>query len=136
MVARYAWSPYVLAWEWWNEVDGMADYNGTRKIPFPFYFIRKQSSYTCVAASVVCEWHQWASNVTLRPFDTYAQHPITTSFAQHRGYPPLDGSSALDFTQTHAYEENDYFLALWKYVEPKATAYAKPSWCGTAITAC
>jgi hypothetical protein len=107
VIARYAWSPHVLSWELWNEVDGAENYS----------------------EPIVASWHTWAS-ARLKALDTYAMHPVTTSFAQPPGSPLMDGSPALDYTQTHVYGASDFVWIATNYDTPKALAYGKPSYVG------
>ncbi|RYG38929.1 hypothetical protein EON81_02245 [bacterium] len=86
IVARYGASSSVMSWEFWNEVDGITDYD----------------------AAKVRTWHtQMAGH--LKAMDPY-RHLVTTSFG---GYGAAAGDAetfkipGLDYAQTHSYEAPD-----------------------------
>lgn len=83
LVARYGYSPNVFAWEFWNEVDIIDDYD----------------------SETVAAWHRDMA-IHLRDLDPW-KHLITTSFARPAGDPRVEDLPELDFTQTHHYEARD-----------------------------
>ena len=83
LVARYGYSPSVFAWEFWNEVDIIDDYD----------------SKTVVA------WHRDMAQ-HLRALDPW-RHLITTSFASPQADPTLMALPELDFAQPHFYGAKD-----------------------------
>jgi hypothetical protein len=105
LVARYGYSPHVLAWEFWNEVDGISSYK-----PEP-----------------VRAWHERMC-AALRAMDPY-RHLITTSFARTEGEAVIDRLPGLDFVQSHHYGSPD--LAAPVAAENAAKArYGKPHFFG------
>ncbi len=100
IVARYADSPAIMAWELWNEVDLIQGYD----------------------SQVVAAWsHGRVTN--LRKADPYG-HLVTTSFAM----PAFDdqdwGSADWDYVQLHDYLQ-PYFDALPLFA-PRLRAFGKP----------
>ncbi|MFO7973539.1 MAG: cellulase family glycosylhydrolase, partial [Candidatus Hydrogenedentota bacterium] len=83
LVARYGYSSSVFAWEFWNEVDIVDDYQ----------------------SDIVAAWHANMAGF-LRELDPW-DHLITTSFAGPRGDPNVDCLPELDFVQTHHYQAKD-----------------------------
>ncbi|RYG45844.1 hypothetical protein EON79_11625 [bacterium] len=91
LVARYGASSAVMSWEFWNEVDGITDYD----------------------AAKVRAWHERMAN-HLKAVDPY-RHLVTTSFG---GYGAAAGDAetfkmpGLDYAQTHSYEAPDLAVAV------------------------
>lgn len=83
LVARYAADPTVVAWEFWNEVDIVRDYQ----------------------PELVKAWHQRMGK-ELRKMDPYG-HLITTSFGDAMGTKDIDMLAEIDFIQTHNYNSPD-----------------------------
>ena len=83
LVARYGYSPGVFAWEFWNEVDIIDDYD----------------------SKAVARWHAEMARY-LQQTDPW-RHLITTSFAVPKGDRAVTALSELDFTQTHSYTAKD-----------------------------
>jgi hypothetical protein len=106
LVARYGYSPSVFAWEFWNEVDIIDDYDSGQ----------------------VAAWHQTMAR-HLRALDPW-RHLITTSFARPAGDPAVDGLPELDLVQTHHYGSKDMALELGKDRAEKAAARHKPHFTG------
>ncbi len=79
LVARWGWDSHVFAWEFWNEVNGVSDFD----------------------AATVRAWHVRMAS-TLKALDPYG-HLRTTSFADPAGERSIDQLADLDFDQTHAY---------------------------------
>ena len=75
VVARYGYSPHVLSWELWNEVDGVEQYD----------------------AANVSVWHTKAASF-LRSVDPNA-HMVTTSMAEPDDVLPCYLGDTLDYTQ-------------------------------------
>lgn len=106
LVARYGYSPNVMAWEFWNEVDIIDDFD-----PAP-----------------VTEWHQEMARF-LRSIDPW-QHLITTSTARPAGVPQLDALPELEFVQTHRYGSKDMAFELGQDRATKAAAQDRPHFHG------
>lgn len=86
LVARWGANPAVMAWEFWNEVDGITDYNATP----------------------VRDWHAHTARY-LKSIDPY-RHLITTSFGgygESAGDEAMFGLKELDYAQSHRYEDPD-----------------------------
>lgn len=83
LVARYGHSPNVFAWEFWNEVDIIDDYD----------------------SPAVARWHEDMARY-LRGIDPWG-HLVTTSCASPSGDPAVQGLPEMDFVQTHHYGVKD-----------------------------
>jgi cellulase (glycosyl hydrolase family 5)/uncharacterized protein DUF5060 len=105
LVARYGYSPHVLSWEFWNEVDGTTSYQ----------------------TAPVRDWHVRMA-AALRKLDPY-RHLITTSFARTEGDRVIDTLPSLDHVQTHHYNSPDLAMTLAAAQAQKA-AYNKPHFVG------
>ena len=105
LVARYGWSPNVLSWEFWNEVDITTGYR----------------------SGPARAWHERMA-ATLRGMDPW-QHLITTSFANTPGDRQVDSLPGLDYVQTHHYDSPDLAVTLARAQSQKA-AYGKPHMVG------
>jgi hypothetical protein len=79
LVARYGALRNVFAWELWNEVDLVGDFD---LVP-------------------IRDWHTWAAQ-ELKKLDPY-DHPVTTSVSRTMGIRELELIPSLDFFQTHHY---------------------------------
>lgn len=101
IVARWGYSPHIMAWEWWNEVNWTELANPDVLIPW----IRENGDY-------------------LRDIDPY-DHLIT-----HSGSTILDAAiwnqSTLDFVQDHIYYVNDWVDELSGIISAWQLAYDKP----------
>ncbi|RYG68315.1 hypothetical protein EON77_15645, partial [bacterium] len=89
-VARWGADPTVFAWEFWNEADGVADYDVSR----------------------VREWHA-AMGSYLKSIDPY-RHLVTTSFGGNgrgAGDESVFALKEMDFSTAHLYGEPDLALA-------------------------
>ena len=82
IVARYSFSPQILAWEFWNEVD-----------------------LTAGKPDEVIRWHEEMA-AFLKSIDPY-KHLITTSFSGE-GYSDMWKIHQIDFSQTHHYNQPDF----------------------------
>jgi hypothetical protein len=83
LVARYGAYPNLFAWEFWNEVDLVSEFDDRD----------------------VRRWHQ-QQGAFLRSLDPY-KHLITTSFSGTAGVRDIDAIPELDFIQTHNYNSPD-----------------------------
>lgn len=106
LVARWGYSTSVFAWEFWNEVDLIDNYQSDR----------------------VTTWHHNEAK-HLRLMDPW-QHLITTSTATPRGDPQLDALPELDFVQTHRYSGGDVVANLDEDHRTKAAAHDRPHYHG------
>ncbi len=106
IVARWAWDPTVLSWEFWNEVDIIEKY-------------RKKD---------VAAWHREMAHY-LRRIDPW-DHMITTSFARTFGDPLVDALPELDYVQSHQYGAVDIAEAVRRVCLRKAEKYGKPHYFG------
>ncbi len=100
LVARFAYHPRLLAWEFWNEVDLTA---GKRE--------------------EVVKWHAEMAKY-LRQIDPQ-QHLITTSFSG-TGYPEIWEIPELDFSQTHHYNIPDVTETFSIIISRHEMKYRKP----------
>jgi hypothetical protein len=105
LVARYGWSPNVLSWEFWNEVDITSDYQ----------------------TQPACDWHIRMARY-LRSIDPY-RHLITTSFARSEGDRAIDAIPEIDYVQTHLYGGDDPVVRLFGYQKQKES-FGKPHYVG------
>jgi len=105
LVARYAYSTHLLAWEFFNEVELTDNYN----------------------PSNVANWHKEMANY-LRSIDPY-EHLVTTSFGGPREGDLIWRTSGLDFTQTHMYgpDVKDLAQAISREIKRKLSTYEKPT---------
>ncbi len=106
LVARYSYSPQILAWEFWNEVD-----------------------LTAGEPQAVAAWHAEMVDY-LRQMDPH-QHMITTSFAgiqlrSGSAYEKIWELPGIDFTQSHLYNRSDLAAVIHTQVEQHVQAYQKP----------
>ena len=100
VVARWSYSPYILSWEWWNEVDH-ANFDLNELAPW----IREMSEY-------------------LDTLDPY-KHPRTISFANKSG-DKIFSMPEISFTQKHRYATG-YWASVVSYDSRKMTKkYNKP----------
>lgn len=106
LVARYGYSPSVFAWEFWNEVDIIDDYD----------------------SATVTAWHRDMA-AHLRSIDPW-NHLIGTSHAMPPGDPMLDALPGLDFVQTHHYGARDMARDLLDDRTLKAAARGRPHFHG------
>lgn len=106
LIARYGYSPHVLSWEFWNEVDIIEKYESEN----------------------VRRWHQEMARF-IRRIDPY-RHLITTSYAGSEGDVNVDGLPEMDYVQTHNYGSRDVAQTLSDYCLRKAQKYGKPHYVG------
>lgn len=105
LVARYGYSPHVLSWEFWNEVDIIERY----------------------VSPEVRQWHQEMSRY-VRGIDPW-KHLQTTSYARSDGDPAVDGLPEMDYVQTHSYGARDIAAVLSSWSRRKR-AFGKPHYVG------
>ncbi len=101
LVARYGCRTNLLCWEFWNEVDLVADYD----------------------EEAVAAWHAEMGDY-LRKVDPY-DHMITTSTANAKRGARLWALPQLDFSQVHRYNGNDKAADMWKWCQDREQ-YGKP----------
>jgi len=101
LVARYSYSPNVLAWEFWNEVDLVETY-----VP-----------------AEIKTWHaEMADYITsLDP----NKHLMSTSFSKPEGEPEIDSLPQFGFVQTHSYTALDLATDFSAYAAKQKT-FAHP----------
>ena len=102
LVARYGYSPNVFAWELWNEVDIVDDYQ----------------------SRLVTDWHRDMAR-HLRQIDPWG-HLITTSTAKPAGDSRLDRLPEMEFVQTHRYGARDMARVLGRDRDGKRAAQDRP----------
>lgn len=102
IVARYAYHPHILCWEFWNEVDGIENY------------ISKD----------VTAWHQEMARY-LRQIDPMG-HLISTSFAGTAGDPAIWKLPEMDFTQNHQYGSQDMAASIRYWTQRNISEFEKP----------
>jgi len=100
IIARYSYSPNILAWELWNEVD-----------------------LTAGEPEHVIAWHEEMASY-IKQIDPY-NHLITTSFSGV-GYPDMWEIKQLDFSQTHHYNNPNFAESLPQAIHHHQGKYHKP----------
>ena len=101
IAARYAHSPAVMAWEFWNEVDLIETYRSKE----------------------VTAWHRDMARY-VRDLDPY-DHLITTSFANPKGDPALWNLPEMEVVQSHEYGPGDKAASIRRWCLEKQ-GYDKP----------
>jgi hypothetical protein len=104
LVARYSAYTHVFAWEFWNEVDVIRNFNPDQ----------------------VREWHQ-RMGADLRALDPY-HHLVTTSFSDSLGNRGIDLLPQLDYVQTHFYGPS--LIGSIAYQQSRKSAWSKPHYVG------
>ena len=105
IVARWGYSTSVLCWEFWNEVNGVEEYD----------------------PAAVAAWHRTMGDF-LAQIDPYG-HLRSTSFWLVGGEPQIDSLPEIDLVQTHAYNRPDYATFVASEQQQKEH-YHKPHWIG------
>lgn len=105
-VARWSYSPAILSWEFWNEVN----------------IIEKYVSEDSAA------WHREMARY-LRELDPY-DHLITTSWAGTEGDPAVDALPEMDYIQSHQYGARDAAAYMIDVCRQKTRRYGKPHYFG------
>ena len=100
IVARYAYNPHILAWEFWNEVD-----------------------LTAGTPEEVVAWHKEMA-AYLRQIDPY-NHLITTSFS-YKELPAIWQLQDIDITQTHLYNKPNFAELIPAAIDRHRFEYQKP----------
>lgn len=103
LVARYGYSPKLLAWEFFNEIDNV---------------------YAYLNASDVAAWHTLMGG-WLHTNDPYG-HLVTTSLTGGGDRPELWSASALDFAAYHSYGESGPAVRLAQVAQSFLSRYRKP----------
>jgi hypothetical protein len=106
LVARWGWSPSVLSWEFWNEVDLATGHDSAE----------------------AAAWHVEMAKY-LRGIDPW-RHLITTSCADSNGDRALDSLPQMDYVQTHSYGSHDVVATIEQVTSQKLAAYDKPHYFG------
>ena len=106
LVARWGYSPAVLSWELWNEVDLATGYD----------------------SAAVAAWHEEMA-AYLRSIDPW-QHMRTTSFCVTAGDPAVDSLPGIDYLQSHSYGAHDMAAMVQETTTSKWAAYGKPHYVG------
>ena len=102
LVARWGYSPFICAWELWNEIDHVME-------------------ESAVPPETIVEWHREMAE-HLGAIDPY-RHLVTTSVSQ-RAIPGLFSIEAIDFSQAHLYGET---AALREKIEALRREHEKPA---------
>ncbi|NQT50950.1 DUF5060 domain-containing protein, partial [bacterium] len=108
LVARWGYSTAVFAWEFWNEVDCMDDYDAH--------------------SHAIRAWHAQMAG-TLRGLDPW-HHLIGTSYARTEGDPKVDRLPELDFVMSHSYGAQDMAADLGRHIREKDAALTRPHFHG------
>jgi len=103
-IARYAHHRNLLAWELWNEVDGIWGKN------YP--------------ANIVVPWHQEMSRY-IKQLDPYS-HLVTTSFAYRQRDAEVWKLPDIDFTQSHIYSAPEEYGTI--HLPTRLAEYSWPKW--------
>jgi hypothetical protein len=103
LVARYGYSPNLLGWEFFNEIDNV---------------------YRYLNSSDVAAWHS-AMGQWLHAHDPF-QHLVTTSFTGSSDRPEVWQLAAMDFTTYHSYNLPQPATGLAAIVRSFRERYAKP----------
>ncbi len=106
IVARWSYSPAILSWEFWNEVN----------------IIETYVSEDSVA------WHREMARY-LRDLDPY-DHLITTSWAGTEGDPAVDALPEMDYIQSHQYGARDAATFMIEVCREKTRRFGKPHYFG------
>ncbi|RYG26966.1 hypothetical protein EON82_01280 [bacterium] len=108
LVARWGAFTGTMAWEFWNEVDGTADYK----------------------VAPIRAWHERMADF-LHRIDPYG-HPITTSFGgngEGAGDRSVFELKGIDYTQSHRYDDPDLALGVFA-AEERLGSLGKPHFVG------
>ena len=106
IVARYGYSSAVMCWEFWNEVNLVADYD----------------------SDIITNWHREMAEY-LKSIDPW-DHLITTSHSGSEGDTQLDIIPELDFVQSHSYRSSDMAFDFGEHRKQKAAAADRPHFHG------
>lgn len=103
LVARYAHSPNLLAWEFFNEID---------------------NAYGALDPASVADWHS-AMIAALKAMDPF-HHLVTTSLTGGSLRDEIWSLPGLDFTQYHSYGETSPATRMAEVVSTMRARYRKP----------
>jgi len=103
IVARWGYSPAVLAWEFWNEAELTDAYR----------------------SGVSAEWHGQMGRY-LKQLDPYG-HMVSTSFADPAYDDAVWSLDVIDFTQIHSYGERDMVQEFPGIVASRLERFKKPA---------
>jgi hypothetical protein len=102
LVARYAYSPYIFSWEFWNEVDIIEKY----------------------ISDEVVDWHREMAQY-LRKIDPM-RHLISTSFAGTAGDSAIWKLPEMEYTQNHQYGSKDMAESISHWTKRNLNEFHKP----------
>ncbi|MFC1715053.1 DUF5060 domain-containing protein [Candidatus Poribacteria bacterium] len=102
LVARYTYSPNILCWEFWNEVDIVERYISEEAVP----------------------WHQEMARY-LRQIDPM-KHLISTSFANTKGDDAMWQLPEMEITQNHQYGSRDIAESVRQWTQRNIREFHKP----------
>ncbi len=106
IVSRWGYSPNILAWQLWNEIDIIDEYN----------------------SEDIKVWHKEMANY-LTQLDSY-NHLITTSYRFRQGDAQVWNLPEMKFTQIHCYDRRDMAKAMLDVSMEMTEAYGKPFFAG------
>ena len=106
IVARWGDNPFVISWEFWNEVNIIETY----------------------ISDDVAAWHRDMGRY-LRSIDPY-NHLVTTSWAGITGDPAVDGLPEMDYIQSHQYGAQDAATHMARICREKNAKFGKPHYFG------
>ena len=102
LVARYAYHPNILCWQFWNEVDIIETY----------------------VSDEVVEWHRDMARY-LRSIDPM-EHLVSTSFANTKGDDALWQLPEMEYTQNHQYGSRDIAESIRTWTRRNVSEFGKP----------
>ncbi|HOX38835.1 MAG TPA: DUF5060 domain-containing protein [Candidatus Brocadiia bacterium] len=102
IIARWGYSTSLWAWEFWNEVDIIEQYEPEN----------------------VAKWHDEMS-AEIRRLDPF-NHLVTTSYAGWNAGAEIDRLAGIDFVQSHAYGAKDFPALVSSVHARKSKAFGKP----------
>jgi hypothetical protein len=102
LVARWGYSPTILAWELWNEVNLVTGY----------------------ASAPARDWHQEMARY-LKALDVN-RRLVATSYPTTPGDPRVEALPEMDYVQTHQYNSKDLAAEVSAVCLDKAHRYQKP----------
>ena len=118
IVARWGYSPHIMAWEFFAENDGATERDGKEGWGYP-----RKPGGDKVSAMLV-KWLREMS-ACLRGMDPY-DHLITASFGSATSDPNVWAMPEIEYTQIHQYNVGDVAGALSDWCRRLTTAYPKP----------
>lgn len=103
LIGRYGYSPNLLGWEFFNEID---------------------NDYSFLNATDVARWHQ-AMGAWMRANDPFG-HLLTTSLSSAAGHPEIWALPQLDYISDHSYNEPSPASGLAADAQSFLNRYGKP----------